>query len=206
MDPPDNLGLEYVGYKDKRPDYYQWLSYIIKRSLRHCDTLWVSYFHSHDMILSKMIPDGIPWRKIIWRYQFGQYRETDLASGYRIILRLGDPGDIDAVRVPSVRMQMGDPRAKGPRVLDDVWDIPRVQGNNRERAHWHPTQHPREIYRRIYAYTNPLLDLFAGTGTGFHIGMEFGIEQSEFYCSKIGVTLAKSKEDFVQRINMVVHS
>ena len=43
------------------------------------------------------------------------------------------PFNTDEIRVPSQRMLDGDKRAAGPRVPDDVWEIPRLVGNAGER-------------------------------------------------------------------------
>jgi len=197
-DPPDNLGLEYVGYDDKMDpkEYYEWIKWVLDQSIARCGTFWLSYYYRHDLAISRMIAPNVRWRKIMWRMTFGQYNEHDHASGYRILLRLGVPGNLNAIREESGRMRLGDARAAGPRVPDDVWEYPRIVGNAGERRVWHPTQHPVALYQRIGKLANyQMLDLFAGTGTVFRIlpsvpivGKNprfFGCETSEFYAKKI---------------------
>ncbi len=174
MDPPDNLGLDYNGFFDKRIDYYEWLREVIFESTRRADVIWISYYWKHDIkiksFISNLIGTGWDARTFIWRFTFGQYRTTDCANGYRPILRLSRPGikwTTDNIRIPSKRMLLGDPRAAGPRVPDDVWDFPRIVGNSKERRNWMPTQHPEALLRRIVKMTpgSKWLELFTGSGT-----------------------------------------
>lgn len=192
IDPPDNLGLKYAGYTDKIPkeQYYNWIETVIRRAIPVADCFWISYYWAHDLeikyivrnILKRTHPT-VKARNIIWRYTFGQYTETDYASGFRYLLRLTKPSAIwnpDSIRVPSARMLLGDKRAAGPRVPDDywcmsdgVWNIPRVTGNSTERCNWHPTQHPEKLMHRIIsAHSNPgdtVVDLCGGTGTTIRV-------------------------------------
>lgn len=214
-DPPDNLGLKYDEYRDKRPDYYQWLELLILKSLQKCDVFWLSYYWEHDLEIKYAVRQILKHRHpswsaktFIWRYTFGQYRETDCASGYRYILRLTAPSCTlypDAIRVASARMEIGDARAAGPRVPDDVWDIPRVTGNSAERRSWHPTQHPEALMERIILFStvagDSILDLFNGTGTTLRVGIRLhrevtGIEMSSEYA----VTAAAENKVILQSI------
>lgn len=179
MDPPDNLGLSYNGYLDKRVDYYQWLELVVRKALPKAKTLWLSYYWSHDLEIKYFIRQIIKHnhrslgaKTFLWRYTFGQYLDTDCGSGFRFLLRLTFPDcalNVNSIRVESERMKLGDKRAAGPRVPDDVWEIPRVVGNSPERRTWHPTQHPDYLYQRIINMSsNPgdtCVDLFGGTGT-----------------------------------------
>ncbi len=183
MDPPDNLGLDYNGFFDKRIDYYEWLRAVIFEAMRHAPVVWISYYWKHDLKVKAFVSSLIGnWdaRTFIWRFTFGQYRTTDCANGYRPILRLNRPGikwTTDKIRIPSKRMLLGDPRAAGPRVPDDVWDFPRVVGNSPERRAWMPTQHPEALLRRIIGMTpgSKWLELFTGSGTMLRvIGMTPG--------------------------------
>ena len=86
-----------------------------------------------------MLTTMLPRRnRIIWRETFGQYNESRFPSGHRhLFWHVKDlkrsPFHTDEIRVTSQRMQAGDKRAAGPRVPDDVWEIPRLVGNARER-------------------------------------------------------------------------
>lgn len=184
-DPPDNIGLEYSGlppHWDSKSmgDYYNWMQLLILGMTFESPIVWLSYYHGHDVKIKSMVNHIIKqykpsWsaRTFIWRFRFGQYRETDCANGYRSILRLNRFGIIwntDAIRVESERMRLGDARAAGPRVPDDVWDFPRIQGNNVERRRWCPTQHPEALLERIIKLSSKerklrILELFTGSGT-----------------------------------------
>lgn len=183
MDPPDNLGLAYQGFNDNRKaeDYYNWLEIIILKSLRLAPVVWVSYYWEHDLELKHRVRNILKFRHpafnaktFLWRYTFGQYNDKDCGSGFRYLLRLSRANvkwDVDPIRVPSRRMEIGDARAAGPKVPDDVWDFSRVVGNAQERRAWHPTQHPELLMKRIYDMTpgTRVVDLFGGTGTSFRV-------------------------------------
>ena len=204
-DPPDNIGLNYRGYHDSNPDYYSFLREWIDLSFQKCDIFAISYYHKHDLVVSRLISDAMTsiwserclWRKIIWRFTFGSYVHEGLTSGYRPIMVVWKHGitfDYDAIRVPSVRMEIGDSRAAGPRIPDDVWDFPRVVGNAAERRTWHPTQHPELLMQRLLKMCGPyptgidshlksgethashVLDCFSGTGTTCRVAQSLGIE------------------------------
>jgi DNA modification methylase len=208
-DPPDNLGLAYDQYKDKRADYYDWLELLIWKALSKTRTFWLSYYWEHDLEIKRRVWSIIQrtsWqvKTLIWRYTFGQYNDNDFGSGFRYLLRFTLPTatmNADDVRIESERQRMGDKRAAGPRVPDDVWDmdiiqdIPRVTGNSAERRKWHPTQHPVELYERILKFSsrpgNLVVDLFGGTGTMVRAAEKLGripliSEISEKYCENIG--------------------
>jgi len=183
MDPPDNVGLDYAGVNDHRDDYYKWLIDLILISMSKAPIIWVSYWFGHDIAIKSLLAMYLynrDARTFIWRYTFGQYQCKDCGSGYRPILRLSRPGvmwNVDAIRIESERMRLGDPRAAGPRVPDDVWEFPRVVGNAGERRAWHPTQHPEKLMERIYLMSggNNVLELFAGSGTGIRVAKRLGI-------------------------------
>jgi site-specific DNA-methyltransferase (adenine-specific) len=162
---------------------------------------WADHF---GMMLSELLPRA---NRIIWREQFGQYRKDRFPSGHRHLFYHAPAGvrvwNPDAVRVPSVRMQMGDRRAAGPRVPDDVWEVSRLQGNCRARVRWHPCQ-VREwpLERIIRAATNSgdwVFDPFAGSGTTLVVAQRLdrrflGVERNPAYCQGIRERLAASSE------------
>lgn len=201
LDPPDNLGLNYEHYYDRKSDreYYDWFSDLITACLDKTRILWISYYHQHDLEV-KSYPFNLvnlDVRTFIWRFTFGQYRETDCASGYRPILRIMKKGTRiypENIKVISARMEQGDKRAAGLRVPDDVWDFPRVVGNAKERRSWHPTQHPEALMSRIIRLScnqeETFCDLFAGTGTSLRVCQSLNIpciavELSPTYVSRI---------------------
>jgi site-specific DNA-methyltransferase (adenine-specific) len=138
-------------------------------------------------------------RLFIWRFTFGQHRQTDCGNGFRPLLRMKLPYAQlypDAIRVKSARqLKYNDKRAnpKG-RVPDDVWEFPRICGTFKERKKWHPCQHPKALLRRLVLFsTKPgdlVIDMFAGSGNMLETCRELGracigIEISKFYCKKI---------------------
>lgn len=180
-DPPDNIGFQYKGYKDELPThmYYEWLRAVVLESLLKCKVFWLSYNAVHELEVTHIFRDILKFRhptwtysKFIWHYTFSQYNDKDCAYGYRPIVRLRALGGTlypDAIRVPSRRMEMGDPRAAGPRVPDNVWEFPRVVGNAHERVDWMPTQHPIALMDRIQRFSciegETFVDLFGGSGS-----------------------------------------
>lgn len=189
-DPPDNLGLAYASYKDKMPAdrYYDWIELLMLKSLAVADIVWFSYYWAHDLELTHRVRNILRYRhpahsykKILWRYTFGQYVDSDCGSGFRYMVRLSGPTvtfDAKAILVESERQRLGDARAcPDGRVPDDVWDFPRVTGNSAERRTWHPTQHPEGLMERVVRLCGPyglpkpggILDLFSGTGTVLRI-------------------------------------
>ena len=205
-DPPDNLGLGYSGFDDRNNHYYDWLNRRIRAMLECADIVWLSYYWKHDLEIKYLIRNLLKFSKptweaktFIWRFTFGQHCETDSGSGFRFILRLrkGTIPWSPPERVPSTRLQTGDPRANPDgKVPDDVWDEPRIVGNSPERRSWHPTQHPVAIYRRMLDSSRvagqlpkSVLDCFGGTGTLFRVMAEGSTicEISEHYCEQIAL-------------------
>jgi site-specific DNA-methyltransferase (adenine-specific) len=203
-DPPDNLGLAYASYKDKMPAnrYYDWLELLILKSIAIGEIVWFSYYWEHDLELTHRVRNILRYRhpswsykKILWRYTFGQYVRDDVGSGFRYMVRLAKPGvrfDADAIMVESERQRLGDSRAcPDGRVPDDVWDFPRVTGNSGERRPWHPTQHPEGLMERVVRLCGgPVVDLFAGTGTTLRVCKRLGIpcisaERCAIYCDHL---------------------
>jgi DNA modification methylase len=80
-------------------------------------------------------------------------------------------------------MELGDPRAAGPKIPDDVWDFvdswefPRVTGNSKERKRWAPNQHPVLLVERIFKMSgDPVLELFTGSGSAIQAARNLGIK------------------------------
>lgn len=214
-DPPDNLGLAYDVFKDKMPahQYYDWQELLIRKALQVADSVWWSYYWSHDLEIKhrvrniiKFINPSVSAKTLLWRYTFGQYNDNDCGSGFRFLLRLDKPtakNRPDSIRVTSRRMQLGDARASGPKVPDDVWEFSRVVGNAEERRSWHPTQHPEDLMQRIILFrTDPgdtVVDLFGGTGTTLRVAERLDrraliSEISRTYCTNI---CAETKAELV---------
>jgi len=229
MDPPDNLGINYEGLPadwDKRSEssYYNWLWGLIFDAIHIAPIVWISYYHKHDLeikrIVAKILKKVKPtWeaRTFIWRFNFGQYRVSDCASGYRPILRLSSPvmlkkWNCDAIRIESERQRLGDPRAAGPKVPDDVFEFPRVQGNAIERRAWIPTQHPEALIERIVKLSlntkKPrILELFTGSGTMIRVVKKLNYGNSaqmddgvRIYGNEINLDTIELSKEYVQRL------
>ncbi len=208
-DIPDNIGLGYNSYPDKltQGQYEIFIRTLLLEARSHCDIFWLSYNDIHDLWLKSMIHrdfDSHRWegKNFIWRYTFSQYRDTDCAQGYRPILRLMRTGTKiypGQIREPSKRMELGDSRAAGPRVPDNVWEFPRIVGNSKERRSWIPTQHPIDLMKRIINLSlttgETIIDLFGGSGSCLRACLEINkyvldrhcsiVELDPTYCAKI---------------------
>ena len=129
-DPPDNIGLNYSGFKDNNPLYYEWLELLVRLALEKCKVFWLSYYWEHDLeVKRRAYWLKAHWAKktFIWRYTFGQHNERDCGSGFRYILRFARPDwkpSVEGIRVESERQRLGDSRANPlGRIPDDVWDF-----------------------------------------------------------------------------------
>jgi len=218
-DPPDNLGLKYVGFKDALPDkaYLSVVAEALWKAMVNSSIVWFSIYHKWlPYILSEYIRwknrgrEGWSYKLFIWRFTFGQHRDKDCGNGFRPIIRLvrNDAAHHpvfypDAIREPSKRQTLYHDKRANPagRVPDDVWDFSRVCGTFKERRQWHPTQHPEALIERIIKFStaegDTVIDMFAGTGTVNRVCRRlnrncYGIEISPTYCDKIRAANDKS--------------
>lgn len=203
MDPPDNLGLKYRDYKDKQPfkNYFIWLKRRIYTAMNHHpDVIWISFYYRYIVDVFKCMygDNEHDWRLFVWRFTFGQHRQTDCGNGYRPIVRISKwniKWNTNAIRVPSKRTLLGDKRAdKRGRVPDDVWEFPRVCGTFKEKRKWAITQHPEALIERMIKMScqkgDLVIDMFAHSGTVNRVCKRLkmdciGIDISKFYCRKI---------------------
>ena len=201
-DPPDNLGVDYVGYDDNTPRYYNWLYNLTFDAVVQSEIAWISFHSMHN--LSFMSGLGYFQRDyktklFIWRFSFGQHRQNDCGNGYRPIIRimrLGAKIYPNAIREPSARLKKYKDKRANPdgRIPDDVWEFPRVCGTFKERRKWFPNQHPEALMERIVKLSckkgDTVIDMFGGSGTTLRVCLKLGIgctliEISPFYCQKI---------------------
>ena len=205
-DGPDNLGLDYKGYNDNRPEgeYLNWLDKCLHEFIKAAPIVWMSYNARWTFKMGRIIQSllcSCPWveaKSFIQTFTFGQYNPFDLGNSHRPLLRLRRddvPLYPDQIRIESWRQKNGDKRAdpRG-RVPGDVFDFPRVTGNSKQRRKWCPTQlHEGLVERCIKLSTLPgqtVLDPFAGTGTTLRVCKRAKrvctlIEQSLPYCKEI---------------------
>ncbi len=217
IDPPYNIGVDYGKGKaaDSLPAdrYLARIESLIDECIRLltptgslwflCPERWADQF---GVILSDRLPRR---NRIIWRETFGQYRETCFPSGHRhlfwhVMNQRDSPFYTEEIRVASQRMQVGDRRAKGPRVPDDVWEIPRLVGNAAERLGSHPCQLPEALLERvILCSTKPdelVCDPMAGTGTTLRAAQRLGriylgIEEQPAFAQLIEQRLASAYQE-----------
>jgi len=207
-DPPDNLGLDYGdgGKGDRLPveEYVAKLKTWVKLFINYADTTWLSFNAKWTLEMARVVrtameanPD-LEFKPCVQTFTFGQNRKTDLGNGHRPLWRLRWKDAKlypDQVKVPSWRQLHGDKRAApGGRVPLDVFDIPRVTGNSKQRRSYHPTQlHEDLVERAIKLVTKPgdwVVDPFGGTGTTLRVCRRIGrpctlIEKSPVYCEHI---------------------
>lgn len=205
-DPPDAIGLKYNSYKDTMTasEYQDFIRDLIEGVMHKCSVFWMSYNAKHTFMMGRIVDHFMSmcpeWeaKPFVQTYTFGQHCQTDCGNCHRPLVRLMKKGTIlypDAIRVPSWRQKNGDKRAdpRG-RVPGDVFDIPRVTGNSRQRRRWHPTQLNEDLYERCIKSCcvpgDTVCDLFAGTGTLARVAKRCGVnallvEIDPLYCSMI---------------------
>lgn len=203
-DPPDNIGLKYNSYKDKKSkqDYIRFLSksLIVFKTLS--PIVWVS-FNAKWMFpicafLENCYRNDPDWeyRILINTFTFGQHNKHDCGNGYRPLLRFkrkDAPLYPNAIKVPSQRQLSGDKRAApGGKVPLDVWNFERITGNCKERRSYHPTQLREGMIKRIIDFSTlpgqSICDVFSGTGTVLRACKDRNITSIEidpYYCNKI---------------------
>jgi DNA modification methylase len=207
LDPPFNIGLEYPGYHDRRPeaDYLHWLGDVFRAALRVLSPLGTVAVQCGQTIqaeVSVMLKrSGLHWRNsVVWSYGFGPHQKKKFVPSWQLIHVFAADArrftfDADAVRVPSARQTTYKDRRANPlgRVPGDVWEVSRVCGTFGERVKGHGCQTPLKVLRRIVrAYTDPgdlILDPMAGTGSvgaaAVSLGRRFlGVELCEATAEK----------------------
>ena len=213
IDPPYNIGIDYGSgaHADRLPasEYLgrmETLLGLCLRTLTDTGSMWLLTTERWADEMGTMLTGLLPRRnRIIWRETFGQYHERRFPSGHRhLFWHVKDlnqtPFLTDHIRIPSQRMLDGDQRAKGPRVPDDVWEIPRLVGNAGERTGKHPCQLPEDLLRRVIRCSTQeddcVLDPMAGTGTTLRVAQchrrhYIGIEQQRSFVDDIRQRLAQ---------------
>jgi site-specific DNA-methyltransferase (adenine-specific) len=181
-DPPYNIGIKYDLYKDTMEycDYVDWSWHWISECVRVLKKNGSLYIAINDENAAEFVGmlKGLNMNMrnwIIWHYTFGQAQKRKFSRAHTHLLYFTkDPSDFtfnsEAIRVKSVRQEIGDKRAnpKG-KIPDDVWTISRVAGTFNERVKDFPCQMPIKLLERVIkTSSNPgdiVLDPFSGTGT-----------------------------------------
>lgn len=144
LDPPFNIGLDYPGYDDSRPDgeFFAWLEEIFRATIRVLawnGSLWVQCGQTIQAEVKVTLQElGLHWRNsVVWHYTFGPHQKKKFVPSWQMLHYFTVDASVftfnaDAVRVPSARqMKYNDKRAnpKG-RLPDDAW-ILRPQDDER---------------------------------------------------------------------------
>jgi len=165
------------------------------------DILLHPLFKKHGLLLRN---------RIVWRFGHGLHCKRRFSGRYEVVLwyTVSDDYvfDLDAVRIPSkypgkrtaAGRYTGNPRGKNP---EDVWDIPHVVGNHREKT-IHPCQFPVGLVEcLVLALTTPraiVFDPFCGVGS---TGVAAAIHNRRFLGADI---LIKYLEVAAKRINQAI--
>lgn len=201
-DPPDNIGLKYEAYNDKKADadYIEWLANVVAICTLTADICWFSFNAKWTFSMGRIFENLICLHggKMLGKactqvFTFGQHNKNDFGNNHRPLWRLMWCNAVlypEQAKVASWRQRNGDKRAKeGGRVpgdvmdmqypgMGDVLDFPRVTGNSKQRCDWHPTQlHEEMVERCIRLSAGPgerVLDPFGGTGTTLRVCKKLG--------------------------------
>jgi site-specific DNA-methyltransferase (adenine-specific) len=183
MDPPYNIGIDY-GDGEKadqlHADEYavsvrQWIT-AAARILTPTGTLWAVCDARYGAVYDNAITAaGLTMRdRGVWHETFGTWRRGLFGKCWRpwfyAVKGNGYTFNEPAFTVRSRRQELGDKRAdpKG-KLRGNVWSVPRVTGNSRERVGGAPTQLPLSMIGMVVeGFTNHddlVVDPFTGTGT-----------------------------------------
>jgi len=143
-------------------------NYVQNGTIEPLDILLHPLFKERNLILRN---------RIVWRFGHGLHCRRRFSGRYEVVLWYTMSDDyvfnLDSVRIPSKYpgkrtadgRYTGHPKGKNP---EDVWDIPNVVGNHKEKT-IHPCQFPVGLAERlILALTQPhslVFDPFCGVGS-----------------------------------------
>lgn len=199
-DPPYNQGVDYgEGEKADKLSilgYHrfceEWIDIAAMNLLADRGSMWLIIPWQHSAMFTNLGRSaGLILRNvIIWHETFGQYAQNNFGSCHRQLLYFTKSlktftFNADPVRIRSARQEVGDKRADDRgKIMGNVWEIPRLVGNSKERIKAVPTQLPLALVCPIIAAcTQPLdrvLDPFCGSGT-------VGVEAIRDYCDFTGI-------------------
>lgn len=211
-DPPYNIGIDYGSgaAADRRSvaDYVEWLREWVKAAAAALDdlgSLWAIVGQEYAGDYQIAIRDaGLHWRNTVtWRESFGVYCSKKFARCSRpMFYAVKNPRAFtfnrEAFTVESARQRAGDKRANpAGKIMEDVWDVPRVCGTHGERVEGVPTQLPLAIVRRVVSgLTNPgdlVCDPFTGSGTTAVAACESGRRFVGFDISEQFAAIARER-------------
>jgi len=95
-DPPDNIGLRYNEFDDRRPDdaYVAWLDNCLRLFIQKAGIVWISYNAKWSFAMGMIVHDLLGEHKwlqakpCVQVYTFGQHNHHDLGNNHRPLLRL----------------------------------------------------------------------------------------------------------------------
>lgn len=204
-DPPYNIGIDYGQGKeaDKRPDseFLRWTKSWIRAAIE-CLTadgsLWIlindEWAAEIAVIVKELGMHRRAWIK--WYETFGvncsaNFNRTSRHLFYFVRNQKRFVFNESAVQMQSARAaKYNDNRASadGLKLMDDVWQIPRLTGTCKERMPDFPTQLPEELLMRVVGCASNegdlVVDPFNGSGTtgvvSKRLGRKYiGIEKEE---------------------------
>lgn len=189
-DPPDNIGMKYEGFIDKKPegeyeaDIRLWLS--IMANLTDGPIFFTFNEKWIRIVENAIVEIGIPLiQRLQWYFTFGQDQTSKgkYALCHRPIYWLNsDYVRPEQIKIPSARQaKYNDKRAaKGGKMPSSVWEYSRICGTFKERRNWGPTQLPEDFVERIVkGHCRPngrVLDPFISTGTTAIVCQQLGLD------------------------------
>lgn len=129
------------------------------------------YQYDYEQLLRQRL---IYKQTVIWNYAFGTYTKKRFVISHNPILIYGmskNKFDWRACAIESQRQSSGDRRAdhrgRTPGdVWSDVWDIPRMPGNQKQRVSGLPQLPVKLVLRFLKAYkATKVIDMMTGSGT-----------------------------------------
>jgi DNA modification methylase len=207
-DPPYNVGIDYgEGERaDRLPAaaYVAWVETwvgLCRQVLADDGAFWLliaDEFVSECDVVGKRYFTRRSW--VIWHETFGANCTNKFNRTHRHLLHfVKDPARFvfhpEAVRRRSARQVVHNDGRAHPagKLWDDVWCIPRLVGNAKERIEGFPTQLPLELLRPVVeCCTDPgdlVLDPFSGSATTGAAALEsrrrfLGIEKREHFAER----------------------
>ncbi len=135
-DPPDNIGLGYDEYSDKRADadYRDMLGLWLDMFISKADIVWISFNAKWTFTMGRLFEGAAARHDLEAKactqvFTFGQHNKNDLGNNHRPLWRIMRKDAKlypEAIKVPSWRQRNGDKRAApGGRVPGDVFDMMR---------------------------------------------------------------------------------
>lgn len=189
FDPPYNMGRQYDRHTNDNlgeSEYRAFLRSCLERLTENAHparaSIWcvLPPIHAARFVLDAMECGWSLRNWCIWHYRFGQHTDAKYIPSHVAmpwIVRGKPPFNAESVLVDSDRSRVyGDKRTNqkskgvpGKRVPLDVWEFPRITGNNLERREGHDNQLPERLVERLLLGASSECDLvfdpFAGSGT-----------------------------------------